>query len=312
MADTLIQYAMQVPDLKRRAVVEIFAAANPVLERLNVIDLGDAMGYEYSREASLPGIGVRAVNEEWPDQAEGANVPVREGTAIVGGLVKTDRVLAKNADRKAGRIAKKVKAASLYVMKLFFDGDQSSDPKQFDGLNRRLGTGGQTIKAGTNGAYLDLDNVQKLIDLVVGDDAQKALLMSKAMRRTLGATIRAAGGTVINMAEWSGPLNPTRFSNVEIVPIEKDHEDNEILGFDETCGSCTTAGSIYCVAFGASEDEDRLQAVGRNAAGGLFEVEEQGVRNTVDQVLVEGRIGLAMFHGRSAARYYGIKEGVSP
>jgi len=309
MADTLIQYAQAIPDLKRAGVVEIFAAASPIAERMNFIDLGDAMGYEYSEEGSLPAIGFRALNADYAAQAEGAIVPKREGTAIMGGLVSTDRQM---LARKAARIAMKLKAAGRVFTKKFFDGDSSSDPKEFDGINRRLGTGPQTIKAATNGDYLDLDNVDELIDLVIGADGDKVLTMSKAMRRTLGATVRAHGSTRMQMVDWQGNLRPTAYDGVEIVVIEDDESGNEILGFDETCGSYTTAGSIYCFAFGGSDDEDRLQGIARLAGEGLFEVEDQGVRGTTDQTLVEGRVGLAMFHGKSAARYYGIKEGLDP
>ncbi len=310
MADTLLEYGRAVPDLKRRSVVEIFAAASPILSRLNFIDLADAFGYEYQVEASLPAIGFRALNEEWPEQAEGATVPQREGTAIFGGTVQTDRLM---LGRKAGRMARKMKAARLGFERQFFDGDTrkaGGDPKAFDGLNRRLGTGGQTIKAGTNGGYLDLDQVEKCIDLVVGGDDEKVLLVSAAMRRTLAATIRAHGATGLDLSDWAGPLKPRTFSNVEIAIVGEDETGAEILGFDETVGTSDVTGSIYCANFGGSVDEDRLQGIARNAAAGVFDIEEQGVRGTVDQVVVEALLGLAMFHGRSAARYYGILEGV--
>ena len=107
-ADTLLAYAAQVQDVKRQSVVRIFADTTPILQRLNFIDIGDAMGYEYDREASLPGVGLRSLNGNYPEQVEGQIVPVREGTAILGGLVKTDWQMAQNASRKSSRIAAKV------------------------------------------------------------------------------------------------------------------------------------------------------------------------------------------------------------
>jgi hypothetical protein len=317
MAELLINYARAVADVKRAAVVSVFAQSSPILERLHFIDIGDAMGYEYDRESVLPGVGFRSLNGSYPTQAEGMNVPVKEGTAIMGGLVKTDYQLAKNASRKASRVAKKAQAAGLLFTKKFFDGNTATTPTEFDGLNRRLGVGPQTILAGVNGAALDLDGFVEMCDLVIGDESRKAAFMSKAMRRLLGKAIRIQGSAYVTMADWASALTPTRFNNVQIVVIERDEADVEILGFDETVGgSGATTGSIYCVNFGQTVDEDLFQGIARlpgNAApgaGGLFEVQEQGVRDTTDQALVEGRVGLVTFHGRSAARYYGIKNEV--
>jgi hypothetical protein len=311
MADTLIQYAMEVPDKKRKGIVKIFQAASVILGLLFFIDLGDAMEYEYTKEAKLPGIGFRALNENYGASAktEGAIVPVKEGTSIFGGEVTTDRLM---LARKSSRVSAKVRAAGLCFDKWFFDSDSATNPKQFDGINKRLGTGSQTIKAATNGDYLNLDRLDELLDKVIGADEEKVLLMSSAMRRTLAQTLRAQGATKMALAEWSGNMRPKAYDNVKIVIMGEDHEGNEVLGFDETCGSYTTAGSIYCIAFGKSEDEDRLQGIARKAGDGVFEVEDQGVRNSLDLTLVEGRLGLAMFHGKSAARYYGIKQGVAP
>lgn len=312
MADTLNQYALTIQNKKRQGIVKIFATASVILTYLFFIDLGDSMGYEYSKETALPGIGVRALNEEYGASAktEGAIVPCKEGTCICGGEVTTDRQM---LSRKPARVSSKVRAAALYFDKMFFDGDTATDPKSIDGINKRLGTGTQTILAGENGDYLDLDNLDLLIDMVVGSDDRKVLMMSKAMRRTLAQAIRAAGQTRMSLTDWAGDMRPKSYNGIKIEIIGEDHTGTEILDFDETCGDSDVTGSIYCMSFGQSEDEDRIQGIMRippNNAGSPFEVEDQGVRGTQDLALVEGRFGLVMFHGKSAARYYGILEGV--
>ena len=306
MADTLTQYAMAVPNKKRAAVVKIFATASVIAQYLNFIDIGDAMGYEYSKEGALPGIGFRSLNGSYSHtEGDYAVNPLVEGTSIMGGLVQTDRQM---LGRKGSRVNKKVQAAGLYFDRMFFDGDSETDAKQFDGINKRLGTGAQVITMGTNGAQLTLANLSKMIDRVIGADSDKKLLMSAAMRRTLGNTIIAAGATTMSLTEWQGPLKPKSYDGIEIVVVGEDETGTEILGFDETCGTSAVTGSIYCFAFGRTEDEDRLQGICKAAAEGFLEVEEQGVRGTSDQTLVEGRVGLAMFHGRSVARLRGILE----
>lgn len=309
MADTLLQYAMAVPNAKRRGVVKIFAETSRIAQMLNFIDIGDSMVYEYNVETGLPNVGFRALNDDF-SHAEGNYVlaPRTEGTAIMGGVVKTDRQM---LARKPACVSAKTRSAALYFDRQFFDGDTEANPEGFDGVNKRLGSGNQVIAAGANGGYLDLDKLSELIDKVIGGDDQKRLLMSSDMRRTLGATLRAEGGTTIGLSEWAGPLKPTSFDNVRIELIGEDETGAEILGFDETQGSYKTAGSIYCANFGATDDEDRLQGLAKAAGEGFLEVEDQGVSGSTDKTLVEGRLGLAIFHGRSIARYRGIKEGVS-
>ena len=257
MAEQLIQYAVMTPDLKRRGVVEIFAKKSPIIEELFFIDLLDAMGYEYDVEGALPGIGFRALNGDYDSQGAGVVNPVKEGTSIMGGLVTADHRKAKNAAYKASRIAMKIKAASAYFTKMFFDGSTKTDARQFDGLNRRLKSA--NIKyAGANGGVLDLDDLSEMIDRVPGAAGEKRLLMGSAMRRRLGSLIRAAGATVIAMAEWEGEIKPKSFDGVPIVLIGEDESGNEILDFDETRGNSSVTGSIYCVRFGQDTDGEYL------------------------------------------------------
>jgi hypothetical protein len=312
MAETLQQYALLAPDKKRSGVVEIFATAVAMLAALRFMDVGDALGYQYNQEASLGGIGFRSLNGDYAAGAKTTGVvnPVTETLAIMGGTVGTDRQFAANPAYKAGRIAMKAKAASRYFLKMFFDGDALTIPGSFDGLNKRL-TGENVVYAGENGGVLDLDVLSALIDRVPGEGGQKRLLMGAAMRRRLGAQIRAAGGTWINVTDWAGPLKPKAFDEVPIIIIGEDEAGVEILGFDEARGTHTgetaTTGSIYCVRFGET-DEEYLVGLARQAAQGVFEVEDQGTQGAINNTLVEGKFGLALHHPKCAVRYAGILD----
>src|SRR3546814_9206607 len=64
-------------------VVEIFAAENPILERLPFINIsGNA--YKYNIESSLPGVAFRGINEGYPESTGVVN-PAVERLTIVGG-----------------------------------------------------------------------------------------------------------------------------------------------------------------------------------------------------------------------------------
>ena len=73
-----------------------------------------------------------------------------ESLKIFGGSSRVDRALVKTQGNlnnlRAIQDSMKAKAAALDFTKAFFKGDSSSDPKSFDGLERRL-TGSQVIDA---------------------------------------------------------------------------------------------------------------------------------------------------------------------
>lgn len=309
-AAPLTDYAAMQPDLTRRGVVEAFVEDVPLLRELRWIDLGLAMGYQYNREASLGGIGFRALNGSYADAAKTVGIvnQIFEGTAIMGGEVSVDRQMGKDPAYTAGKIAMKVKAAARFFLRQFFDGSQIVDGTSFDGLNRRI-TGDNLVYGGTDGGVLSLDVLSALIDRVPGEAGQKRLLMGSAMRRRLGAMIRASGATVIAMAEWEGELKPKAFDGVPILLIGEDETGAEVLPFDEDRGTSHVTGSIYPVRLGASTDGEYLQGIARRAREwGVFEVERRGDTATQDNTVVEGRVGLTAHHPRCACRYAGITD----
>jgi hypothetical protein len=306
MAELLSQYAAQVGDKVRRGVIEVFAAENPLLSVLRFQDLGDQIIYEYNREASLGGVGFRALNGEYSAAAKGVGIvnPIREVTAILGGEVPVDRQLYGNTTIRANKTAMKAKAAARFYVKNFLKGDLADDPKGFIGLYERM-IGANIAYAGDNGGSLVLLDLDAIIDRVIGENAQKMLVMCAAMRRLLGAIVRAAGATQMSMAEWAGPTQLKSYNGCRIIDPSEDETGTDIMGFNEARGNSNVTGSIVCFRPGVN-DEEHVVGLAKAAASGFIEVEEQGVRGTTGTVLVEGRAGMAVHHPRSAARYAGI------
>ncbi len=306
MAETLLQYATQVPNKARRGVVEIFAAENALFELLKFQDLGDAFVYEYDREASLGGIGFRSLNGDYPAAAKTTGVvnQIREPAVILGGEANIDRQLYGNNAYKANKVAMKAKAAARFYIKNFVKGDTKTNPKGFDGLYKRL-TGGNLKWGGTNGGPIDLLVLEELMDRVPGENSQKVLLMGAAMRRRLGAVIRADDGTIVTLIEWEGKHTPKSYNGSRIVVPGEDEAGTEIMQFNETRGSSNVTGSIVCFRPGEN-DEEFVVGIATHADQGIFEVEDQGVRGTTGQILVEGRAGLTVHHPKGATRYGGI------
>lgn len=303
MAFTLIEYMKTTQSELLQGVIEKFAKTSPILELLPFKDIvGNA--YTYNVEDSLPGIAFRGLNEAY-DEDTGIVNPQTENLKIMGGDADTDRALQKweknFGERRATDLMMKVKAAALYFTKCFFDGDESSAPKEFEGLNRRL-TGNQVITAGANGAVLSLALMNQLIDAVKGKP--DALFMGKKFKRQINNL--AESSTILSITKDQFGTDIQAFAGIPIYPIEEDNSDNTILAFDETQGNSSVTASCYAVKFGVDEFLCGLQTEPLEAYD-LGELETKPAFRS----RIEWLIAIAIFHPKSAARLKGVLAAVA-
>jgi hypothetical protein len=301
MAINLIQYATQTTAPKRRGLISKITNESVFLKMLNFITV-DGFTYEYNLEETLGGIQFRGLNEDYTDESVGTINPKIESLARFGGYVRTDRAIAKlpSGDAvRANRIASKVKKAGLFYDKYVIDGDPAVDPRQFYGLNARL-TGNQVLNCGANGGALTLDLVMRIQDATVGTNNQKVLIMNKADHRGLtNLVVASAGGAAVrDVAQLIA-----NFNDSNILVIDEDGDEQPILGKDETMGASNVTSSIYCVRAGSDTDGEYMQGLVNTQ---MIEHDDQGVRGTQQQDLIEAGLGLAVFHPRAAARLKGI------
>lgn len=299
MALTLTEAAKLSQDTLQRGVIETFARTSSILEMLPFMDIaGNA--YAYNQEGALPGIGFRDVNEGYT-ASEGVINPASERLYIAGGDVDVDRFLVQTRgninDIRAIHTEMKAKALALAITHQIFNGDQATDPKGFDGLKKRL-SGNQVIDAGTNGAELTITMLDELIDAVEGEP--DALFCSKAMRREIKRVIQNHNGYSESQYDAFGRPVMT-YGGIPIRVIETDNLGNEILGFNETQGTASNAGSIYAIKFGAEQYVSGLQNGGVSVRD-LGELQEKPIYRT----RIEWYTGLAVFHPRAAARLKGV------
>lgn len=303
MAFTLIEYAKTTQNALASAVVEEFARSSVVLQLLPFKEIvGNA--YKYNRESTLPGIAFRGLNEAY-DESTGVINPVTEHMKIMGGDADTDKALMKMekdfGSRRASDVLMKTKAAALYFTKIFFDGDESSDVKQFDGMNLRL-TGDQKISAGTNGADLSHALLQQVIDAVKGKPG--ALFMGKKFRRQVNNL--AESSTILSITKDQFGDEIAAYASIPIYVVEEDNDDNTILAFDETQGNSDVTASCYAVRFGVDEFVCGLQIE-------PLEVVDLGEIDTkpVFRSRIEWLMTIAIFHSKSAARLHGVTAAVA-
>jgi hypothetical protein len=297
MALTLVEASkLYAGDPLRSAIIELYARNSDILMVLPFEDIqGNA--YRYNREETLPGIGFRGVNEAYAESTGILN-PITEPLVIAGGDLDVDKFIidTMGENQRSVHEAMKVKALALNWTLKFIKGDQSSEPREFDGLQVRC-TGNQLISAGStaNGTPLSLAKLDELIDAV--DDAQY-LIMNKTMARRLSAAARTytVGGFITYDLDAFG-RRVTKYNDLPILIADVDNEGNQILPFTEAAASGTsTACSIYCVSLG----DGKLTGL----QNGGMEVRDLGELDTKPclRTRVEWYNGIAVFHGKAAAR----------
>ena len=226
--------------------------------------------------------------------------PVTEKLTICGGDSDYDKALLAmqvgSNDARAVHDGLKAKALALTWLKTFFDGDTSANAKEFDGLNRRL-TGVQVIEAGTDGAVLTLDMLDRLVDAVQGTPS--ILLMNKAMRRAIRALARSSTTLTISRDFFGREVDA--YQGVPIAIVEDDAAGDAILDFDETQGEADDTCSIYALRFGP----DALHGI-QTAAMDVRDLGELDSKPAL-RTRIEWYSGLVVKHPKAAARLKGIK-----
>jgi len=301
MALTLIEAAkLEKGDVIRSAIIELYAGSSDVLRVLPFEDIaGNAL--KYNREGNLPGVGFRGVNEAYT-ASTGVLNPMTEPLVIAGGDLDVDNFIIKTmgSSIRARHEAMKVRTLALAFTRKFIKGDQSSDPREFDGLQTRI-VGNQLIAAGAtaNGTPLSLGKLDEAIDQTLNPTH---LLMNKSMARKL--TVAARTSSVGGNISWEKDEFGRRvlaYNDLPILTTDLDGEGVSILPFTEAATSGTaTATSIYVLG------ADGVTGI----QNGGMDVRDLGELQTapVWRTRVEWFTGIAAFNGRAATRLWSISD----
>lgn len=303
MGLTLIEAAkLETGDQVRRAVIELYAGSSDILMNLPFDNIsGNAL--KYNREDTLPGIGFRGVNEGYTSSTGILN-PQTENLVIAGGELDVDTFILQTMgiEQRSVQEAMKVRSLGLAWTRKFIKGDQLSDPREFDGLQTRIG-GNQLIAAGStaNGTALSLAAMDEAIDQTLNPTQ---LLMSKAMRRRFTAAARDTSiGGYISYAKDAFGRTVTMYNDLPIMTVDLDNANNAILPFSEACTSGTATGtSIYVLSLG----DGALTGIQN---GGMM-VEDLGKLQAQPlwRTRVEWFNGLCFMNGRAATRIWSIAD----
>lgn len=304
MGLTLIEAAkMETGDVYRAGVIEFYAGSSSVLGALPFETIaGNA--YSYNQEQAMPGVGFRGVNESYTSSTGILN-PQTESLVIAGGELDVDTFIVQTmqgSDVRGTHERMKIRALSLAWTKKFFKGDSTSDPREFDGLQKRV-VGNQLIAAGStaNGTALSLAKLDEAIDQTLNPTH---LMMNKAMKRRLTQAARdtSIGGFISYGVDGFG--KPLMFYNdLPILTVDLDNAGAEILGFTEAATSGTATGtSIYIASMG----DGMLSGIQNNG----MTVQDLGLLQAEPKyrTRVEWFNGLCLMHGRCVTRLYSIAD----
>jgi hypothetical protein len=304
MALTLMEAAkLHSGDVYRASIIELFARSSDLLRALPFITIG-GNAYSYNQEGTLPGVAFRGVNEAFPESTGVIN-PKTESLKIAGGDLDVDRFIVQTMgpDQRTVHENMKIKALSQRITKTFIKGDESTQPREFDGLQTRL-TGAQVINAGimVDGSALSLMALDEAIDAV---ESPTHLIMNKTMRRLLTTAARdtAVGGFITYDLDEFG-RRAARYNDLPILIVDKDDQNMDILPFTEANpgGGTAASTSIYVVSMG----EDKLAGL----QNGDIDPRDLGELDAlpVFRTRVEWYISICVLQSMAAARLRGIKN----
>lgn len=308
MGLTLLEAAKSERDPARLAVIRELSEG----ELMSIIPFQDVEGEGvfYDQEGELPAVGFRGINETL-DATYGVLNPQAERLKIMGAEVDVDTAIIdmRGPQAVADQVQMKVRSMRMTFEDHVINGDETTNPRAFDGLRRRVNVGSsQAINA--SGA-LSLTALDELIDACDAQGGNKVLIMNKKMRRRLNTASRNSSiGGFINYEQNEFGRRVTTYGDVPIVVVDTNAQNQPIMPFLESTAGAPSGGattSIYCVSFG-----DLLTTGIQGRARGQFGVSVRALGEVpdapVDRTRIEFYCGMAVMNGRSAARLYGITD----
>jgi hypothetical protein len=291
-------------NIKRQAVIEMFAASSDLLRVMPFENIpGDSI--TYTKEAKLPGIAFRGYNEAYIG-SEGIVNPETEVLRLAGGDIDVDKAMIKTrgADIRSSQELIKIKALSLTIAAKMINGDSDRDPREFDGLRKRV-NGDQLVPANLStpsaNAPLSLEALDEAIDRV---DAPTHLLMSGRMRNKLTAATRSGIGGDIEFTQDEFGRRVTIYNGIPILITDYDSDGARLLNFNEVGpGGGTSSQSLYVLSVG----DGKLTGLqnGEMEVTDLGEIDAAPILRT----RIEWIVGMAVMHGRAVSRMWGITDG---
>lgn len=246
-AQNIVEYAKGLEPGVQRAFVELFAQTSDLLAALPMVRAPGG-AYRYDREAALPGIAFRGINENYT-ATTGVINPLVEQCFIAGGEIKVDKALIRRfgPQRRSREEKMQVKRLTRAITSKIISGSNATSIREFDGIKTRLtGNNISHNSVASGGAALSLYKLDRAIDRVV---EPTHIMMSKAMRTRLTQAGRntGVGGYVAQTKDDFGNIITSYRGLPILVGYDNEIDDGELFPFDEVGngGGSAVTTSIY-------------------------------------------------------------------
>ncbi len=221
-----------------RAIIDLLVKESVVLQKLPFVEiLGNSLTYDVITTDSTAAF--REVNGTWSEDTPSLT-QYTANLRILGGDADLDNFIAATHSNKmnikATILANKVKAVQNKFLDTFYYGDDSSDTKQFDGLQVLVAsTTYNTVHAGSStGSALSINKLRSAIDLITGYKPT-CILMSKLLRRSITTYFDSVGDKLASGVEFGGFVQ--YFDGIPIVV------DDHILDTETAASGAYTAST---------------------------------------------------------------------
>ncbi len=239
----------------RRTVIEMFTERSDVLEEMPFESLRGS-NYTGYREASLPTLGFRGINEG-SSSGHGIIAPFQEATYIIDHDIDVDRAIQdrhgperRNYEQRMGITA----AARLWV-DTFIKGDQSTNPRVFNGLQIRSNLFGRKFhnSAANGGGALSLANLDQMLNNLSKKSGRSYILVPFASLPLWIAAARTSTLTGFVMQTWDEIGMPKlSYAGHRILFGYPKDDHAPVLQFNEvaTGGGSAVTASLYGLTLG--------------------------------------------------------------
>lgn len=250
---TLVEYAKGLePNDKARPFIEMFAQSTDIYQALPFEGLAGAV-FEGYRTAALPSPTFRAINEA-SSSGGGKITPFQESSFVMDHDIDIDRAIVDRhgMDRRFQEEKMLVAAAGRKWVDTFLQGDNTTQPREFNGLSKRSALFSRKVanSASSGGAALSLLKLDTAINAVNKPTHIIAPFDSKPLWIQAARTSTLTGFVIQTWDQVGGPK--LTYAGLPILfGYEKD-DNTPVLQFNEVAsggGSAVTA-SLYVCSFG--------------------------------------------------------------
>ncbi|MEE8373003.1 MAG: phage major capsid protein [Dehalococcoidia bacterium] len=306
MALLLAQAAKLSSDIMLKGVIAETIKDSHVLQYLPFIEIV-GNGLAYNRVNAPPTADWYDVGDTWAEDAPTfdqatAVLKILGGDADVDNFIRSTRM--NEQDIEAAVISLKARALAWEFEEKFIYGDNTTYPKQWDGIRKLIDLttpGSQVVVKGAAGVTLTLAHIDELIDTVQGGKPD-LLLMSKRTRRKIKALARAAG---TNLTVGSGQLGQQvdLYDDIPIGISDWILDTHTVSASKETSTTGAACSVVYALRFGEN-------SVCGLSGPGLMQVERVGQLETKDatRTRLKWYCSMAAFSAVELAALIGVKD----